>query len=138
MAFPAISSRIRGAARIVGQVLILVVIWGVSDQLSRHALPLLPASVLGMLLTLLLLGCRVLARRWLSDGATWLLAEMLLFFIPAVLAIIQYPDMVWRYGLGILGVILLSTVCVMLATVLAVEGVIHLQQRWQGDAKEPE
>jgi holin-like protein len=137
MAFPAVSVRLLGFARTVSQVLLLVLIWGISDHLSHRFIPLLPGSVLGMLLTLILLGFRVLSRHWLVDGATWLLTEMLLFFIPAVLAIIQYPDMVWRHGLGILGVILLSTVCVMLSTVLAVEGVIRLQRCVQRGRKGP-
>ena len=43
----------------------------------------LPANLVGMILMLALIVCRILPLQWVRAGARWLLAEMLLFFVPA-------------------------------------------------------
>jgi len=43
----------------------------------------LPANLVGMVLMLTLILCRALPLSWVRAGARWLLAEMLLFFVPA-------------------------------------------------------
>ncbi|VDR30362.1 Holin-like protein CidA [Raoultella terrigena] len=44
----------------------------------------LPANLVGMLMLLALIVCRIIPLKWVRAGARWLLAEMLLFFVPAV------------------------------------------------------
>lgn len=120
--------RLRNTLLISSQVMLLALIWLCADFVSRHYLPQIPSSLLGMGSVLLLLGLRLLRREWLAHGAGWLIGEMLLFFIPAVIAIIQYPDLIRRNGLAILVVILGSTVCVMVATAIAVDLTWRLQE----------
>ena len=56
----------------------------ISDQLvSLFHLPL-PANIVGMLLLLAMIMLRILPVRWVQAGSRWLQAEMLLFFVPAV------------------------------------------------------
>ena len=50
----------------------------------------LPANLVGMVLMLTLILCRALPLSWVRAGARWLLAEMLLFFVPAVVAVVNY------------------------------------------------
>lgn len=61
------------------QIVGLSLIWLAGDYLVRQFHLPIPANVTGMLLLLLLLLARVVNVNWLRDGATWLLAEMLLF-----------------------------------------------------------
>ena len=49
----------------------------------------LPANLVGMVLMLALIVCRILPLSWVRAGARWLLAEMLLFFVPAVVAVVN-------------------------------------------------
>ena len=49
---------------------------------NRWQVPL-PANLVGMVMLLLLIVCRVIPLSWVRAGARWLLAEMLLFFVPA-------------------------------------------------------
>ena len=51
----------------------------------------LPANLVGMLMLLALIICRVIPLNWVRAGARWLLAEMLLFFVPAVVGGELYP-----------------------------------------------
>ncbi len=108
-------------ARTVIQTVALVFVFLAADWLARHLLPSFPAGVLGLALLLALLVAGIVPRRWFADGAHWLLGEMLLFFVPAVIAVIQYPDLVRKHGFAILVVIVGSTVCVMAVTAFAVE-----------------
>ncbi len=124
-----LTERMRKPLLVASQVVLLALIWIGADFVSRHYLPQVPSSLLGMASVLLLLALRVIRRDWLAHGAGWLISEMLLFFVPAVIAIIQYPDLIEHNGLAIMVVILGSTVCVMASTALAVDATWRLQDR---------
>lgn len=102
-------------------------VWLAASWLSSQFLPVVPAGVLGMFLVLAALWLGWLPLSWCEDGARWLLAEMLLFFIPAVVAVVQYPQVIIADGVKILAVIVLSTLAVMVATSLAVERCYRLE-----------
>jgi holin-like protein len=55
---------------------------------------------------------------------------MLLFFVPVVIAVVQYPALFHQHGLAILFVIVVSTALVMLATGFAVDLAWRLEKRW--------
>ncbi|MEJ2654098.1 MAG: CidA/LrgA family protein, partial [Acidihalobacter sp.] len=80
-----------------------------------------PGGLLGMLLVLGLLRSGRGSLGSLRLGAQWFLAELLLFFIPTVLAVLGYQQLFGLLGLKILLVILVSTLCVMGVTALTVE-----------------
>ena len=107
--------------RIPFQIGLLAAIWFLADCAVRYFHLPLPANVTGMLalLALILLGwVRV---EWFRAGAGWLLAEMLLFFVPAVVAVVNYQDLLlqegWRIGL----VLVVSTTLVLGVTALVVD-----------------
>lgn len=76
----------------------------------------LPANLVGMVLMLTLILCRALPLNWVRAGARWLLAEMLLFFVPAVVAVVNYAQLLMVDGWRIFAVIALSTLMVLGAT----------------------
>ena len=116
---------LRALAQVVG----LAALWWTSDEVMRALRLPIPGSVAGLALLVLLLQAGWLPLAWVSEGAGWLLAEMLLFFIPAVVAVVQYPAVILREGWQLLLVILLGTVGVMVGTALVVERVVRLEQR---------
>ncbi|HEX9082358.1 MAG TPA: CidA/LrgA family protein, partial [Holophagaceae bacterium] len=78
---------LRPGWRAGGQVLGLAGLWWGAD-LAMRALHLpIPGSVAGLGLLVLALRRGWLSLPWVKEGADWLLAEMLLFFIPAVVAV---------------------------------------------------
>jgi len=101
------------------QLLLYIGLFSVCDLLVRW-LPL-PANVLGMVMLLLLIVLRVLPLGWVRAGANWLLAEMLLFFIPAVVAVVNYSDLLRSEGWRIFIVIAISTLLVLAVTSLVVD-----------------
>ncbi|HFN3653046.1 CidA/LrgA family protein [Enterobacter hormaechei] len=85
----------------------------------------LPANLVGMMLTLIL--CRALPLSWVRAGARWLLAEMLLFFVPAVVAVVNYAQLLMVDGWRIFAVIALSTLMVLGATAWVVDKVYRFE-----------
>lgn len=81
----------------------------------RLHLPL-PANLVGMVLMLALIVCRIIPLSWVRAGARWLLAEMLLFFVPAVVAVVNYAHLLLVDGWRIFSVIAISTLMVLGAT----------------------
>ncbi len=87
----------------------------------------LPANLVGMLLLLCLILCRVIPLAWVSAGARWLLAEMLLFFVPAVVAVVNYAHLLMVEGWRIFLVIGVSTLLVLGATAWVVDKVYRYE-----------
>ena len=115
--------------RALAQVAGLAALWWASDEMMRALRLPIPGSVAGLGVLVLLLRKGWLPLAWVAEGAGWLLAEMLLFFIPAVVAVVQYPAVILKEGWQLLLVILLGTVGVMVGTALVVERVVRLEGR---------
>lgn len=89
----------------------------------------LPANLVGMVLMLLLIVCRIVPLKWVREGSRWLLAEMLLFFVPAVVAVVNYTQLFMVDGWRIFLVIGLSTLMVLGATAWVVDKVYRFEVR---------
>ncbi|ENM5772739.1 CidA/LrgA family protein [Vibrio mimicus] len=106
---------------VVIQVAVLSLIWFFSDWLvNQFHLPL-PANLTGMLILLLLVMLKVVNVEWFRRGASWLLAEMLLFFVPAVVAVVNYQDLMRQEGIKIGVVLVASTILVIASTAWIVD-----------------
>ena len=123
------TSGIHGAIATVWQVLLLSCIWLAAEALRSRMGWGIPAGLIGFSALALGLFTRVVPVRWLARGTHWLMADMLLFFIPAMLVVVNYGDLVRSQGLRILLVIVLSTICVMAVTALVVDAVYKLELR---------
>jgi holin-like protein len=101
---------------------VVLACWLAGEALARALSLPIPGAILGLAIILALLARRRLSAVSLRRGAEWLLADMLLFFVPAVLAVLNHPEFLGLTGLKILFVILASTVAVMITTALVVDG----------------
>lgn len=105
----------------------LIVVFSLIGQALAQAFGLpVPGGVIGMALVLVLLATRRLRVRNVHRGASWLLGEMLLFFVPAVMSLLDHREFLGLLGLKLLVVILLGTALVMMGTALTIE----LCYRW--------
>ncbi len=109
------------------QIVVLGGFWFAGDAAARAAGLPVPGGVLGMLGLLVLLGTGLLKISSVRLGARTLLAEMLLFFVPSVLAILDHQEFIGTIGLKVVAVILVGTVLVMTSTAMTVE----LCYRWR-------
>jgi holin-like protein len=117
------------ALRIVAQCAVLAGVWFVADLAVRSIGLPVPGGVVGLGLLLVLLLCGGVAPRWVKAGADWLLSELLLFFIPAAVAAVQYGGLFredgWRLALVVAG----GTLMVMVAVAFAVEQASRFERR---------
>jgi holin-like protein len=127
------SSRARDAfgrfTRVVVQSAALAAIWAVADFAARKLSLPIPGSVVGLVLLLALLFCGGVAPRWVKAGADWLLSDMLLFFIPAAVAAVQYGGLFMEDGWRLALVVVAGTLMVMVAVAFAVDRAARLERR---------
>lgn len=105
----------------VAQVVLLAALWLIGEAVARLTEIPIPGAVLGMIAMLVLLATGTIRLSSMRRGANVLLADMLLFFVPAVLAVLDHGEFLGLVGLKILAVILVGTICVMCMTALAVD-----------------
>lgn len=111
------------------QVVLYAVLFLIADRLVTLLHLPLPANIVGMLMLLLLIMFRVLPLKWVKAGSRWLLAEMLLFFVPAVVAVVNYAQLLMVEGWKIFLVIGISTILTLGVTSLVVDRVYRFEQR---------
>lgn len=104
----------------------LVGFWLAGEAFVRASGLPVPGGVVGMVLVLALLLSGRVSLFSMKRGAEWFLAEMLLFFVPAVLAVLDHRELIGLTGVKIMAVILLGTLTVMSVTALTVD----LCYRW--------
>ncbi|MBB3612883.1 CidA/LrgA family protein [Rhizobium sp. BK602] len=105
----------------LAQILLLLVFWRAGEAIVRIVHLPIPGAIAGMLLVLALLASGKLSMTSMKQGAEWFLAEMLLFFVPAVLAVLDHGEFVGIVGLKVLAVIFVGTIIVMGVTAVAID-----------------
>jgi holin-like protein len=81
----------------------------------------IPGSMFGLILLFLALCLNLVKLEWVEKGGNWLLAELLLFFIPSAVGIVNYDDILSLQGVEIVLLISISTIIVMGMTALIAE-----------------
>lgn len=110
----------------VAQVALLAAVWFVGNLISRGLGLPFPGAIVGLGLMLALLLSGWVKPTAVRRGAKFLIGEMLLFFVPAVLAVLDHAEWLSVTGLKLFAAVLLGTLMVMLGTALAVD----LSYRW--------
>jgi holin-like protein len=88
----------------------------------KEVIPLpIPASMFGLILLFLALYFKFVKLEWVEKGAKWLMAELLLFFVPSAVGIVNYDDILSLQGAEIVLLIGISTVIVLGMTALVAE-----------------
>ncbi len=118
---------LKKALRLLVELAILCALFLLGGQLATWLGWPIPGGVMGLALLLLLFASGVLKPAMLQLGAGWLMAEMLLFFIPALMSLLDYGALIREEGWRILLVIAVSTLMVMVVTAMTVE----LVCRWR-------
>ncbi|MBN2980566.1 CidA/LrgA family protein [Cohnella algarum] len=127
--------RILNAAAAFVQIAALAGVALAMDKLAgRLGLPL-PGSILGAIAVFLLLKTKLLPLRWIERGANWLLAELLLFFVPSAVGIVQYPSLLGSAGFQLLLVIAAGTLLVLACAGAVTKLVLRPRARKEADCR---
>jgi holin-like protein len=120
--------RLSGLARIASQSALLAVVWWVADFAARRLDLPVPGGVIGLAALLALLLTGRIAPRWVKAGADWLLSDMLLFFVPAAVAVVQYGGLFKSDGWRLALVVVIGTLMVMVAVAFTVDQAARLER----------
>lgn len=91
-----------------------------------------PGSIIGIAIVFILLQTKVIKLKWVELGANWLLAELLLFFIPSAVGIMNYIPMLEHDGVRIVVIVILSTILVMVSSGLLAGTMAKRKERHAG------
>ncbi|RNB84826.1 CidA/LrgA family holin-like protein [Brevibacillus nitrificans] len=91
----------------------------------------IPGSIIGMFLVFFLLQLKWIRLEWIDAGASFLLAELLLFFIPPSVGIISYQNLMLHEGFQIFIVIAIGTAIVMAASGLLAQRIAKRKEQSQ-------
>ncbi|MHC8291956.1 MULTISPECIES: CidA/LrgA family protein [Pseudomonas] len=122
------ASTLKSLARLAAELAVLLAIYLLGCQMAVWFAWPIPGGVIGMVLLLLAFALGVVKPAALQMGAGLLMAEMLLFFIPALMSLLDYGGLLRSDGWRILLVIGVSTLMVMLVTAFTVELVVRLRR----------
>lgn len=111
------------------QIAAVTFFWLIGEALQRMLKLPVPGAIIGLFVLLTLFASQKLSPSNFKLGAQWFLAEMLLFFIPAVPVVLNHQEFLGWLGLKILAVILLGTIIVMIVTALVVDVCFHWVSR---------
>lgn len=103
------AAMLKRVVRIIVQIGILNIFYymGVGIVALLHV-PL-PGSVIGLLLLALALNFKIIKVEYIQDGAGFLIGVLTLFFIPATVGVIDYPELFSTTGLLIMLAVIAST-----------------------------
>ena len=120
---------VKRMGRLIGEIAVLLAIYFVGCQIAAWLQVPIPGGVMGMILLLLAFALGWVKPATLQLGAGVLMAEMLLFFIPALMSLLDHGALVRDEGWRILLVIGVSTLLVMIVTAFTVEAVCRWKLR---------
>jgi len=112
-------------------------IWLACDAAARMLKLPVPGSILGLAVVLLALETRILSLHWFRRGASGLLSHLILFFVPAMLAVVNHRELFSGTGLKLLAAVLIGTPIVMIGTAAVVEIGFRLGGGRSGQRREP-
>lgn len=76
----------------------------------------LPPSVIGFILLFICLLLNWVKVEYIRDGASFLISFMLIFYIPPLIGIIEYPELLSPTGVILFGVVIISTLFALFIT----------------------
>ncbi|MCL1138753.1 CidA/LrgA family protein [Shewanella pneumatophori] len=89
----------------------------------------IPGSVIGLTILLLLLSLKLIPERSVSLASKWLIGELLLFFIPPVVAVIKYQALLEHFGAVLIGAMLAASTCVLVGTAFTVDKLFKFEHK---------
>ncbi|WP_068983302.1 MULTISPECIES: CidA/LrgA family protein [Lysinibacillus] len=104
--FAAILQRV---VRIIVQIGILNIYYYIGEGIVSLLHVPLPGSIIGLLLLALSLIFKIIKVEYIQNGAGFLIGVLTLFFIPATVGVIDYPELLSTTGLLIILAVIAST-----------------------------
>lgn len=116
--------------KILKMLIQVLVLCGISlmGNFAAQFLPVaIPGNILGIFILLILLERGIIRMDKIEQGANFLIAELLLFFIPSAIGVMQYQDVLRGDWLQLVFVIAASTAAVLFFVALTAECLLRFR-----------
>lgn len=114
--------------KIVFQIVMLYVLYLIGEWIADAFNLIIPGSVIGMVLLIILLFTRLLKVEWIEEGAGFMVKHLPFFFIPAFIGLMVYYKIFAGKGFLLLIIVIFSTVLVMVVSGLIGERFKHREE----------
>ena len=114
---------------VIAQLGIIFGICLISEGISALLPFAIPASIIGMLLLLLMLILKIVKTEQIRSVTDFLIGNLPFFFVPAVVGLINYLDILSANALKMVLVVFVSMAATFAATMWAVRLTIRLMER---------
>jgi putative murein hydrolase exporter len=111
------------------QLALIGAVWAVSDLAVRLLHLPVSSGVLGLFVMLALLGGGVVKVGMVARGAKWVLGELVFFFIPIMVSVLQYKDLLLSEGWQLVLTIAVGTALVMVSTAVTLNVCYRFKRR---------
>ncbi|WP_370389687.1 CidA/LrgA family protein [Snodgrassella alvi] len=116
--------------RICIQIGVIILFWVAGLGIEKVTHIPLSAGVIGLFLLLVLLQLKIIKLSWVSSGAQALLGELMLYFMPILIAVVQYKALFMAEGWQLIVSIVSGTFLVMSSTALTLKYCYRLRRAW--------
>lgn len=125
------ASKIQYVLKVTAQLLFLIGLWWISALIQQYFHLPISAGVIGLILLLLALMSGMMKLVWIKSGADFILAELVLMFIPFVVGLVKYKQLFITQGWQLILAVVLGTLCVMVMTAYSVHFGFKLERKLQ-------
>lgn len=126
---PIFLAKTKQLLKIVAQISFLVVIAWLGNFIARYMAWGIPGNILGIVFLFFALELRILPLRWIETGASLLIAELVLFFIPSAVGVMQFEPLLKQNGWSFFLIITLGTLGVMVVVGTITETLMRYRER---------
>ncbi|WP_429889196.1 CidA/LrgA family protein [Heyndrickxia ginsengihumi] len=119
------------------QICFLYVLFMIGNFIATSFHISIPGSIIGLVILFVLLQSKIIRVEWVDLGANWLIAELLLFFVPSAVGVMKYKQMLGLEGVKIFLIIILSTIVVMIFTGFTAEILSKLRKDVKHESASP-
>ncbi len=125
------ASKIQYVLKVTAQLLFLIGLWWISALTQQYFHLPISAGVIGLILLLFALMSGMMKLGWIKSGADFILAELVLMFIPCVVGLVKYKQLFITQGWQLILAVVLGTLCVMIMTAYSVHFGFKLERKLQ-------
>ena len=115
--------------KITLQIALLIAFWSVGTLIQNlFALPI-SGAVIGLFILLIGLLSGLFKEEWIKTGSDFLLAELVLLFIPCLIGMMNYKDLFLTEGWKLAVAVVIGTICVIVSTAYSVHFGFKLEKK---------
>src|SRR5699024_8575014 len=115
--------------KIIVHIVLLYCIYFLGNWIQDTFSLVIPGSVIGMIILFILLLTNLIKVSWIKEGATFVVNNLVLFFIPATVGIINYFEFFKGKGFLLIVIVLFSTLLVMISSGVTSQLIMQRKER---------